>query len=77
MNSWLKLLVKGLYVVYLSDITTTTLTFRDRTADITYCADVTLILHAKSGGLPCLCPFCNVQENEIHVDTKLSSIRRS
>ena len=37
-------------VVYLSEITVTTLTFRDRTADVTYCADVTLFLHATSGG---------------------------
>ena len=31
-----------LNVVYLSEITVTTFTFRDRTADVTYCADVTL-----------------------------------
>ena len=37
-------------VVYLSEITVTTLTFRDRTADVTYCADVTLFLHATSSG---------------------------
>ena len=39
---------KGFNVVYLSEITTTTLTFRDRNADVTYCADVTLFLHATS-----------------------------
>ena len=27
------------------------LTFRDRTADVTYCANITLFLHAKSRGL--------------------------
>ena len=26
-------------------------TFHDRTADVTYCADVTLFMHATSGGL--------------------------
>ena len=38
-------------VVYLSEIMAMTLTFHDRTADITYCADATLFLHATSGGL--------------------------
>ena len=28
-----------------------TLMFRDRTADVTYCANVTLFLYATSGGL--------------------------
>ena len=40
--------------VYMSEITTTTAmtsAFCDRTADNTYCADVTLFLHATSGGL--------------------------
>ena len=57
MNSWLKVCPKGLNVVYLCEITATTLTFRDRTADITYCADVTLFLHATSGGLSLTAAF--------------------
>ena len=40
-----------LNVVYLSEITAKALTFCDRTDDITYCADLTLFLHATSGGL--------------------------
>ena len=36
-------------MVYLSEITARTLTFRGRTADVTYCADVTLLLHTTSG----------------------------
>ena len=35
----------------LSEITARTLTFLDGTADVTYCADVTLFLHATSDGL--------------------------
>ena len=42
---------KSLNVVYMSEITTTTLTFRNRTADITYCAEVMLFLHTMSGWL--------------------------
>ena len=38
MNSRRKILPKTL----LAEITATTLTFRDRTADVTYCADITL-----------------------------------
>ena len=38
---------KALKVVLLSEVTATTLTFRDPTADITYCADVTLFLHVS------------------------------
>ena len=38
-------------MVCLSEITVRTLTFRGRTADVTYCADVTLFLHATSGRL--------------------------
>ena len=38
---------KILNVVYLSEITMKTLTFRDRTADVTYCADVTLFLSGR------------------------------
>ena len=34
-----------------SEITPTTLTFRDQTVDVTYYADVKLFLHAMSGGL--------------------------
>ena len=34
-----------------------TLTFRDRTTDVTYCADVTLFLHATPGGLPMTAAF--------------------
>ena len=48
------------------EITPMTLTFQRRTADVTYCADVTLFLHATSGRLPlmietmivCLPTFC-------------------
>ena len=51
-NSRLNGLPYGFNVVYLSEITATTLTFRDRTSDVTYYADrdVTLFLHTKSGG---------------------------
>ena len=57
MNSRLKVLFKGLNVVYLSEITATTLTFRDRTADVTYCVDVMLFVHATSGGLSLAAAF--------------------
>ena len=40
MNSGLKVLPKGLRCSSLSKITARMLTFRDRTADVTYCADV-------------------------------------
>ena len=43
--------------VYSSEITVRTLTFRDRTAEISYCADVTLFLHTTSGGLPLTAAF--------------------
>ena len=39
-------------VGFLSEITPMTLTRRRRTADVTFCADVTLFLHATSGRLP-------------------------
>ena len=42
---------KSLNIVYLSEIMATTLAFHDQTADVTYCADVILYLHATSGGL--------------------------
>ena len=42
MNSGLKVLPKGLRYSILSKITARMLTLRDRTADVTYCADVTL-----------------------------------
>ena len=51
MNSGLKGLPKGLRCSILSKITARMLTFRDRTEDVTYCADVTPFLHATSGGL--------------------------
>ena len=51
MNYGLKVLPKDLRCSILSKITARMLTFRDRTADITYCADVMLFLHATSGGL--------------------------
>ena len=51
MNSGFKVLPKGLRCSILSKITARMLTFRDRTTDVTYCADVTLFLHATSGGL--------------------------
>ena len=50
-NSGLKCLPKGLRCSILSKITARMLTFRDRTTDVTNCADVTLFLHATSGGL--------------------------
>ena len=40
MNSGLNVLPKGLISI-LSEITARTLTFRDGTADVTYCADIT------------------------------------
>ena len=46
-----------LNVVYLSEITAKTLTFCDRTDDVTYCADVTLFLQATSGGLSLTATF--------------------
>ena len=45
MNSGLKVLQTGLRCSILSKITARMLTFGDRTADVTYCADVTLFLH--------------------------------
>ena len=51
MNSGLKVLPKDLMCSILSNITAM-LSFCDRDADVTYCADVTLFLHATSGGLP-------------------------
>ena len=42
---------KGLNLVYVFEITATTLAFRDRTVDVTYCADVSFFLHATSDGL--------------------------
>ena len=44
-------------VVYLSEITAKALTFCDRTDDVTYCADVTLFLHATSGALSLTAAF--------------------
>ena len=55
-NLRLNVLPYGFNVVYLSEITATTLKFRDQTSDVTYCADVTccmdvtLFLHTTSGG---------------------------
>ena len=46
MNSGVKVLPKGLRYSILSNITARMLTFRDRTADVTYCTDVMLFLHA-------------------------------
>ena len=43
---------RGWNVGYLSEITPMTLTFRRRTADVTFCTDVKLFLHATSGRLP-------------------------
>ena len=51
MNSGLKVLPKGLSSSILSNITARMLTFHDRTADVTYCAEVTLFLHTMSDGL--------------------------
>ena len=57
MNTRLKVLPKSLRCSILSKITPRMLTFRDRTADVTYCADVTLFLHATSGGLSLTAAF--------------------
>ena len=46
-----------LNVVHLSEITTTTLTFRGRTTDITYSTGITLFLHATSGALSLTAAF--------------------
>ena len=51
MNFGLKVLPKGLRCSILSKITARMLPFRDRTADVTCCVNVTLFLHAMSGGL--------------------------
>ena len=51
MNDGLKVLPNGLRCRILYKITARMLLFRDRTADVTYCADVTLFLHVTSGGL--------------------------
>ena len=48
MNSGLEVLPKGLRCSILSKITVRMLTFRDRTADVIYYADVTLFLRAFS-----------------------------
>ena len=45
------LVQKVLNVVYLSEVTARTSTFRDRTADVSYCADLTLFVHTSSVGL--------------------------
>ena len=58
MNYWLKVLPKRFKnVVYLSEIMVRTLTFRDRTADVTYCADVTLFLQHFSAPISCVLLF--------------------
>ena len=49
MNSGFKVLPKGLWCSILSKIMARMLMFRDRTTDVTYCANVMLFLHAKSG----------------------------
>ena len=49
MNARLNVLPYGFNVVYLSEITAKTLTFRDRASDVTYCTDFTLFLHTTSG----------------------------
>ena len=52
MNSGLKVLPKGLkYSILVWNYGERTLTFRDGTADVTYCAVVTLTRHATSGRL--------------------------
>ena len=51
MTSGLKVLPKDLRCSILSKITARMLTFRDRPADVIYCADLMLFLHATSGGL--------------------------
>ena len=58
MNYRLKVLPKRFVnVVYLSESTAKKLMFRDRTTDVTYCADVTLFLHATSDGLSLTAAF--------------------
>ena len=57
MNSGLKVLPKGLKYSILVWITARTLTFRDGTADVTYCADVKLFLHTTSGELSLTAAF--------------------
>ena len=57
MNSGLEVLPKGLRCSILSKITAGMLKFRDRTTDVTYCANVTLFLHATSGGLSLIAAF--------------------
>ena len=49
MNSGFKVLPKVLRCIILSKIMARMLTFHDRTADVTYCADVTRFLHETSG----------------------------
>ena len=56
MSSGLNVLPKGVISI-LPEITARTLTFRDGTADVTYCADITLFLHATSGGLSLTAAF--------------------
>ena len=56
-TSFLLYCPEGLNIVYLSEITATTFTFRDRTADVTYYADVTIFLHATLGGLSSTAAF--------------------
>ena len=51
MNSGLNVLPKGVKCSILSKITARMLTFRDRTADVTY------FLHVTSGGLPLTAAF--------------------
>ena len=57
MNSGFKALLKGLRFSILSKITARMLTFRDRAADVTCYADVTLFLHATSGRLSLTAAF--------------------
>ena len=58
MNSGSKTSPKGLRLSTLVWTYVKRLTFHVRTADITYCADETLFLHATSGGLPSTEAFC-------------------
>ena len=63
MNFGLKVLQKDFRCSILSKITARMLTFHDRTADITYCTDVTLFLHATSGGLALTAAFSQSTPN--------------
>ena len=67
MNSGLKLLSKGLRCSILSKITARMLMFHDRTAIVTYCADITLFLHAIFHRKNQISSIYMYQEVEMHL----------